>query len=106
MTKPIRKSVLHEKNCLAALARFDRDVLSQAGVHHLIMLEGINDIAHATDRVKLYSIITADDLIEAYLQIVTRAHIQGIQVSFGTITPFGVITISRQSAKRCAWPSI
>jgi hypothetical protein len=48
MAKPIRKSVRHEKNGLTALARFDRDLLSQAGVHHLIMLEGINDIAHAT----------------------------------------------------------
>jgi hypothetical protein len=48
------------------------------------MLEGINDIAHATDRVKPYDIITADDLIEAYLQIVTRAHTQGIQVPFGS----------------------
>ena len=27
-----------------ALARFDHDVLSQAGVKHLIVLEGINDI--------------------------------------------------------------
>jgi hypothetical protein len=50
MAKPIRKSVLHEKNGLAALARFDRDMHSQAGLDHLIMLEGINDIARATLR--------------------------------------------------------
>ncbi len=32
-----------------ALARFDRDVLTQPGVTHVIVLEGINDIGNARE---------------------------------------------------------
>ena len=41
--------VLHDNTGPSALARFDRDVLAQAGVKYLIVLEGINDIGHAAD---------------------------------------------------------
>jgi len=36
--------ILHDGAGVSALARFDRDVLSQPGVSSLIVLEGINDI--------------------------------------------------------------
>jgi lysophospholipase L1-like esterase len=72
-----------------ALARFDRDVLTQPGVKWLMILEGINDIglglragAAATDTV------SADDLIAALKQLLERAHEHGIQVIGGTLTPF------------------
>jgi lysophospholipase L1-like esterase len=80
--------VLHEGNGPAALSRFDRDVLAQPAVRQLIVLEGINDIAHATDPAKPYDPITSDDLIEAYMQLIIRAHGHGISVIFGTITPY------------------
>ena len=41
--------ILHDITGPNALARFDRDVLAQAGVKYLIILESINDIGHATD---------------------------------------------------------
>ena len=72
-----------------ALARFDRDVLAQPGVKWLMILEGINDIglgsrtgAAATDAV------TSDDLIAALKQLIERAHMHGIKVIGGTLTPF------------------
>ena len=40
--------ILRDGNGASALARFDADVLSQAGVQWLIVLEGINDIGRGT----------------------------------------------------------
>ncbi|MFI6651558.1 SGNH/GDSL hydrolase family protein [Streptomyces sp. NPDC050529] len=70
------------------LARLDRDVLSQSGVDRLIVFEGVNDIgtAAATPAVQKQ---TADDVIAAYDQIITRAHALGIRVYGATLTPFG-----------------
>ncbi|HEY0106077.1 MAG TPA: SGNH/GDSL hydrolase family protein [Rhizomicrobium sp.] len=74
-----------------ALARFDRDVLSQGGVRWLILLEGINDLgmltreapASAADHAALVA-----RLVAAYGQIVRRAHDHGIAVMAGTLLPF------------------
>ena len=52
-----------------ALARLDRDVLSQPGVRWLIVLEGINDLGTRS--------ATARDLIGAYEQIILRPHARG-----------------------------
>ncbi|WP_461017544.1 SGNH/GDSL hydrolase family protein [Streptomyces daliensis] len=70
------------------LARLDRDVLAQSGVERLIVFEGVNDIgtAPATPAAQKD---TADQLLAAYDQIVTRAHAQGIRVYGATLTPFG-----------------
>ncbi len=65
-----------------ALARLDRDVLALPGVRWLVVLEGINDIGTRAGA-------TADDLIAAYEQIVTRAHARDIRVYGATILPFG-----------------
>ena len=54
--------VLSEGNFNAgvnALARFDRDALSQSGVTHIIVLEGINDISNARQN----PTPTAEDII-------------------------------------------
>jgi lysophospholipase L1-like esterase len=74
----------------SALARFDRDVLSRAGVRWLVLLEGINDITFsALPRAPEEQRTTADQLIEALAQIVDRAHARGIKVIGGTLTPMG-----------------
>lgn len=70
----------------AALARFDRDVLSAPGVRYLVVLEGVNDIGAWK-----YSPAGAprpEDLIAAYRQIVERAHAHGIKVFGATILPY------------------
>jgi lysophospholipase L1-like esterase len=52
------------------------------------VLEGINDIGHAADPVRPYDIITADDLIAGYTQLIERAHTHGIKVIGATLTPY------------------
>jgi len=63
-----------------ALARFDRDVLAQPGITHVIVMEGINDIgaAHAT----------ASELIAAHKQMIDRAHERGLKIYGATLTPY------------------
>jgi lysophospholipase L1-like esterase len=80
--------VLHDQAGPNALARFDRDVLSQAGVKYLIFLESINDIGHATTPLKRDDIVTSDELIAALGQMAERAHTHGIKVIGATLTPY------------------
>lgn len=69
-----------------ALDRFDRDVLSQKGVKWLILLEGINDIGGI--RKAEDATLIANQLIEAYKVMITKAHDKGIKVYGCTILPF------------------
>jgi len=65
-----------------ALARLNRDVLTQSGVRTVIVFEGINDIQqtpHETDPAKI---------IAALRQIAARSHDRGLRVIGATITPF------------------
>jgi len=70
----------------AALARFDRDVLSVPGVRYLIVLEGVNDIGSAKNSPA--GAPRAEDLIASYRQIIARAHAHGIKVYGATILPY------------------
>jgi lysophospholipase L1-like esterase len=74
---------------VAALSRFDRDVLSQPGVKWVIVMLGINDIGlgnipgiDAADKV------TTQDLIAGQKQLIDRAHLRGIRVIGATLTPY------------------
>ena len=71
-----------------ALARFDRDVLAQAGVRYVIVLESINDIGslHNVNQPDYH--LTAEDLEQGLSQLVARAHEHGIKVFGATITPY------------------
>ncbi|HEV7218724.1 MAG TPA: SGNH/GDSL hydrolase family protein [Terriglobales bacterium] len=74
-----------------ALARFDRDVLAQAGVRYLIILEGVNDLGKLSREGEVPH--AAHDalvqlMIGAYQQIVARAHTHGIKVFGATILPY------------------
>jgi lysophospholipase L1-like esterase len=80
--------VLHDNTGPSALARFDRDVIAQAGVKYLIILESINDIGHAQDPKKPYDVVSADDLIAGLTQMARRAHTHGIKVIGATLTPY------------------
>lgn len=73
----------------AVLARFDRDVIATAGVRHLLVLIGINDIGHpATGSIPASDAPTVQDLIAGYRQLIARAHAKGITVTGATLTPF------------------
>ncbi len=76
--------VLGDGAGVSALARFDRDVLAQAGVTHVIVLESINDIGIARDN----PCPSARDLIAAHTQMIERAHARGIRMIGATLTPF------------------
>jgi lysophospholipase L1-like esterase len=67
-----------------ALARFDRDVLAQPGVTHVVVFEGINDIGQA----RRNPTPTAEDLIAAHRQMIDRAHARGLRIFGATLTPF------------------
>ena len=67
-----------------ALARFEVDVLSQPGVTHVIVLEGINDIGNARQN----PTPTAEDLIAGHKQLIERAHARGLRIFGATLTPF------------------
>lgn len=71
-----------------ALARFDRDVLSQAGVRYVIVLESINDIGTLHEPNRPDYKLTAQDLEQGLSQIVARAHEHGIRVFGATLTPY------------------
>jgi len=78
---------------VSALARFDRDVISQSGVKWLMILEGINDMNFASLRGNAPGpALTADDLIGGMKQMIERAHTHGIKVIGCTLTPFGGAT--------------
>ncbi|MES2347987.1 MAG: SGNH/GDSL hydrolase family protein [Pseudomonadota bacterium] len=72
-------------------ARFDRDVLSRAGVTHALVLIGVNDLGSQhrntpdlpADRQQLLA-----DLQTAHRQLAERAHAHGICLIGATITPY------------------
>jgi lysophospholipase L1-like esterase len=74
-----------------ALSRFDHDVIAQAGVNCLIVLEGINDVgmlARMEDVPKNDHDTWVRRMIAGYEQIIERAHTNGIEVIGATILPF------------------
>ena len=68
-----------------ALKRFDRDALGQSGVKWLIIMEGVNDLGATKDSAAAFQV--AEDLINAYGEMIDKAHEQNIKVYGGTITP-------------------
>jgi lysophospholipase L1-like esterase len=86
--------VLHDLVGPNALARFDRDVLAQAGAAYVTVLLGINDIG---DISRLPAVaqagrapqpVTAEEIIAGHLQMIMRAHQQGLKIIGCTLTPF------------------
>ena len=78
---------------LSALTRFDRDALVLPGVTHIVLLEGLNDICfpgakmdgqYLADPAETRS---AQDITDAYRQLISRAHARGVKVIGATITP-------------------
>jgi lysophospholipase L1-like esterase len=67
-----------------ALARFEHDALSQPGVTHIVVMEGINDIGQA----RTNPTPTAEDIIAGYKQMIEQAHSKGLKIYGATLTPF------------------
>lgn len=79
--------LLHDITGQNALARLDRDVLTQAGAGYVTVMLGINDIGYSV-RNQPAQPVTSNELIAADLQIVTRARARGLQIFGCTLTPF------------------
>ena len=76
----------------STLARFDRDVLAQAGARYLVVLEGVNDLGTLTRDGPVSPEAHADlvtRITAAYAQIIARGHQHGLRVYGATILPFG-----------------
>jgi lysophospholipase L1-like esterase len=98
--------VLYDGAGVSALARFDRDVLAQPGITNIILLEGINDIgwprmklpsprpgdparsAASTESPFAKELVSAQDIMAGYQQIIDRAHQHGIKVFIATLLPY------------------
>jgi lysophospholipase L1-like esterase len=73
------------------LARFDRDVLAQAGARWVIVFEGVNDLGGLTrggEASPADHAAIVQRVIAAYQQIIARAHAHGLLVYGATITPY------------------
>ncbi len=94
--------VLHDIIGPNALARFDRDVLSQTGVTHVIVLLGGNDIGFEAFRPA--EAVTAGQIIEGHRQFIGRAHARGLKIYGATLTPFELLSpaqeVKRQEVNR------
>jgi lysophospholipase L1-like esterase len=71
----------------SGLRRFDRDVLSQPGVTHVIVMLGTNDIRNRWKKPEEEP--TAAQMIAGLKQMAVRAHSRGIKIIGATLTPFG-----------------
>jgi lysophospholipase L1-like esterase len=78
--------ILHDIRGDSGLRRFDRDVLAQAGVTHVIVLLGTNDLRNRWAKPEEEA--NAPALIAGLQQLALRAHARGIKIFGGTITPF------------------
>lgn len=72
----------------AGLTRFDRDVLSQAGVRYVIVGLGINDIAFPGSLTPANEAVSAESIISGYRQLIARAHRKKIRIIGTTNSPF------------------
>jgi len=69
--------------------RFDRDVIAAPGVTHVIVLLGVNDLRNTGPPPdNPATVVTADDVINGYKQMILRAHSAGIKIYGGTLTPW------------------
>jgi lysophospholipase L1-like esterase len=72
------------------LARFDRDVLWQSGVTHVVILIGINDIGFSLPEgsAPAVGLPSADQITMGLQQLIQRARDKGVKVLLGTLLPF------------------
>jgi lysophospholipase L1-like esterase len=75
-----------------ALARFNRDVLAQAGASYVIVLEGVNDLGTSTRAAEISQPdhdALVHRMITAYTQMIESAHAHNLKILGATITPYG-----------------
>ncbi len=78
--------ILHDIRGDSGLKRFDRDVIAQPGVTHVIVLLGINDIRNRNQKPEEF--VSAADMIAGLNQFAVRAHASGLKIFGGTLLTF------------------
>jgi lysophospholipase L1-like esterase len=79
--------ILYDVRGESGLRRFDRDVLAQPGVTHVIVMLGTNDLRNRNARPD--EEVTAEQMIAGLHQMALRAQARGIKLFGATLTPFG-----------------
>jgi lysophospholipase L1-like esterase len=79
--------ILHDIRGDSGVRRFDRDVLSQPGVTHVVVMLGTNDLRNRW--AKPEEEVTGAQMIAGLKQMAMRAHSAGIKIIGATLTPFG-----------------
>jgi len=77
--------VLHDVFGPDALARFDRDVIAQSGVAFVTLLQGTDDIGLSA--IVPSQVVTPDQIIQGYRQLIERAHVKHVRIFGATLTP-------------------
>ena len=102
--------ILHDVRGDSGLRRFDRDVLAQPGVTHVIVMLGTNDLRNRWGKPE--EEVTGQQMIAGLQQMVLRAHARGIRIFGATLTPFenetflpGAWTPAREATRQAvnAW---
>ena len=78
--------LLHDRTGYSALRRFDRDVLAQPGVTHMIALIGVNDLRNRWGGVGEEA--QAAPMIAGYRQLARRAKAAGVKAIVCTLLPY------------------
>jgi lysophospholipase L1-like esterase len=78
--------ILHDIRGDSGLRRFDRDVIAQPGVTHVIVMLGTNDLRNRW--AKPEEEVTAGQMIAGLKQLALRAQTAGIKIFGATLTPF------------------
>ena len=102
--------ILHDIRGDSGLRRFDRDVLAQPGVTHVVVMLGTNDLRNRWAKPEEEA--TAETMIAGLKQMAMRAHTRGIRIFGCTLTPFenetflvGAWTPAREAVRQAvnAW---
>ena len=88
----------------SALRRFSTDALGITGVRAVILLEGINDISHATGlpgqcASRSSRDVTASAIEDGYRRLIALARARGVTVYLGTLTPAPDLTRAGQAMR-------
>jgi lysophospholipase L1-like esterase len=78
--------ILHDIRGDSGLRRFDRDVIAQPGVTHVIVVLGTNDLRNRW--AKPEEEVNAAQMIAGLKQLAVRAQTAGIKIFGGTLLPF------------------
>jgi lysophospholipase L1-like esterase len=71
------------------LTRFDRDVVGQPGLKYVIVWIGLNDIAGPGTFYPAAEVVSQNDLIAGFRQLIARSHERGMTIQACTISPMG-----------------